>query len=112
MRRSLSAMLVLSCLLVAAWSAPALAQSAVRTGEIVTIDVAAKSFVVKTARGETNVMTTDKTVVKEGDKTLTFEDLKVGDSVRITGVRKDEDVEAEEVMRQPKPAKEPGALLD
>jgi hypothetical protein len=112
MRKSLSATLVLSWLLIAAWSTPALAQSAVRTGEIVKIDIAAKSFVVKTARGETNVMTTDKTVVKEGDKTLTFEDLKVGDSVRITGVRKNEDVEAEEVMRQPKPAKESGALLD
>jgi hypothetical protein len=87
-----------------AGSTSALAQSAIRNGEIVKIDATAKSFVIKTARGETNVVTTEKTVVKDGDKTVTFEDLEVGDSVRVIGVRKDEDVEASEVLKQPKPA--------
>ncbi len=37
-------------------------QSAQRTGEISLIDAANRSFVVKTARGETNVLTTENTV--------------------------------------------------
>jgi hypothetical protein len=85
-------------------SATVLAQSAIRNGEILKIDITARSFVIKTARGETKVVTTEKTVVKDGEKTVTFEDLKVGDSVRVIGVRKDEDVEASEVLKQPKQA--------
>ena len=78
------------------------AQSAVRTGEITKITATDKSFTVKTARGETNIVTTDTTVYKEGDKTLKFSDLKVGDNVKVTGVRKDADGQAEEVGRTPK----------
>lgn len=77
MRKSLPATIVLFVLLMAACSPAALAQDAVRNGEIVKIDAAAKSFIVKTARGQTNIVTTGETVIKDGDKPLTFEDLKV-----------------------------------
>jgi hypothetical protein len=79
-----------------------MAQDAVRTGEITKIDAESKSFTVKTARGETEILTTAQTVIKDGDKTLKFEDLKVGDSVKVSGVRKDAQVEAKEVVKQPK----------
>jgi hypothetical protein len=82
--------------------APARAQDAVRTGEIVKIAADAKSLVVKTARGETNIVITAETVVKEGDKTLKVSDLKVGDAIKVSGVRKDADVEAKEIVRTPK----------
>lgn len=75
------------------------AQDAIRTGEITKLDAAAKSFVVKTARGETQIVTTDATVVKDGDKTIAFADLKVGDHVKITGIRKDAAVEAKEIVK-------------
>ena len=99
MRRSLALVSLIAILL--AVPPAVLAQDAVRNGEIVKIDAEAKSFVVKTARGETTVETTDQTVVKEGEKTLTFEDLKVGDQVKVTGMRKEANVEAREIERQP-----------
>ncbi|MBI3940149.1 MAG: hypothetical protein HY315_04895 [Acidobacteria bacterium] len=74
---------------------------AVRTGEIANIDAAAKSFVIKTSRGETNILTTDQTSFKEGDKDIKFADLKVGDSIKVSGERKGNDVEANEVVREP-----------
>ena len=87
-------------LLVTLVLAPLYAQEAKRTGEITKIDAAAKSFMVKTARGESNVMTTDATVYKEGDKMIKMADLKVGDHVTVTGERKGNDVEAKEVVRE------------
>lgn len=98
------AFLVASLLWLGAYLAQAYAQAARRTGEITKIDSERKSFVVKTARGEWNILTTDKTVFKEGDKEIKFEDLKVGDSVRVTGERKGNDVEASEVIREAKKA--------
>ncbi len=88
--------------LVMAFSTLAHAQAAVRTGEITKISADTKSFTVKTARGETNITTTDKTMIMEGEKMLKFADLKVGDSVKVTGVRKDADVEAERIDKTPK----------
>ena len=93
---------VLTVFIVALGTAHALAQEAVRNGEITAIAADTQSFTVKTARGETNVVTTDGTVYKEGDKALAFADLAVGDQVKVTGVRKGADVEATEVLRQPK----------
>jgi hypothetical protein len=78
---------------------PTAAQEAIRTGEITKISADTHSFTIKTARGETNIVTTDATVVKDGDKTLKLADLKVGDNVRVTGVRKGADVEAKEVAK-------------
>lgn len=98
------AFLVASLLSLGAYLAQAYAQAARRTGEITKIDSERKSFVVKTARGEWNILTTDNTVFKEGDKEIKFEDLKVGDSVRVTGERKGNDVEASEVIREAKKA--------
>src|SRR5262245_39527599 len=95
-------LVVAVALIVGAVPAPARAQDAVRTGEIVKIAADAKSLVVKTARGETNVLITAETVVKEGEKTLKVADLKVGDAIKVTGVRKEADVEAKEIDRTPK----------
>ncbi|MCH7802888.1 MAG: hypothetical protein IH937_02305 [Acidobacteria bacterium] len=73
-------------------------QRAQRTGEITQIDVESRSFVVKTARGETNILTTESTVFKKGDEEIRFEDLKVGDPLQVIGVRKEgANVEAREV---------------
>ncbi len=101
MRKYVGMALAVAVLLVS-FAALAQAQSAVRTGEITTIAADTKSITVKTARGETNVTTTDKTMIMEGDKHLKFADLKVGDNVKVSGVRKDADVEAEEITRTPK----------
>jgi hypothetical protein len=95
-------LLALTFLTVLCFAAVATAQDAVRTGEITKITAESKAFTVKTARGETEIVTTDQTVIKDGDKTLKFEDLKVGDSVKITGVRKEAQVEAKEILKQPK----------
>ncbi len=73
-------------------------QRAQRTGEITRIDSENQSFVVKTARGETNILTTEDTVFKKGDREISFEDLKVGDPLQVIGVRKEgANVEAREV---------------
>ena len=73
------------------------AQSAQRTGEVTKIDANSKSFVVKTARGETNILTTDATAYKKGEQEIGFNDLMVGDSLVVMGVRKGSDVEAQEI---------------
>ena len=73
------------------------AQSAQRTGEVTQIDANSKSFVVKTDRGETNILTTDATVYKKGEQEIGFNDLMVGDSLVVMGVRKGSDVEAQEI---------------
>ena len=76
-------------------------QRAQRTGEITQIDSENQSFVVKTARGETNILTTEDTVFKKGDREISFEDLKVGDQLQVIGVRKEgANVEAREVTIQ------------
>lgn len=87
-------------LLVTLVLAPLYAQDAKRTGEITKIDAAAKSFMVKTARGESNVTTTATTVYQDGDKTIKMADLKVGDHVVVSGERKGSDLEAKEVVRE------------
>ena len=99
MKRSsfLTAILLLSFL--ALFSGQLAAQGARRNGEVTKIDAGAKSFMLKTARGETNVVTTEATVIKEGEKTLKFADLKVGDHVSVAGERKGNDVEAKEVLK-------------
>jgi ABC-type enterochelin transport system substrate-binding protein len=102
MRKCVNLVTAITILLITLVSVQALAQEAVRTGEITAIAADTKSFTVKTARGETNIVTTDSTVITEGDKTLTFADLKVGDSVKVTGTRSGSDVEAGEVARQAK----------
>jgi len=73
------------------------AQRAQRTGKIIQIDAEHRSFVVKTARGETRIRTTEETVYMRGDKKLTFEDLKVDDSVQVIGTREPDHVVAREV---------------
>ncbi len=75
----------------------AFGQRAQRTGEITRIDSENQSFVVKTARGETNILTTESTVFKRGDEEIRFENLKVGDPLQVVGVRKGANVEAQEV---------------
>ncbi|MBI4455598.1 MAG: hypothetical protein HY644_06840 [Acidobacteria bacterium] len=87
-------------LFMGAFLTPAYAQQAQRTGEITKIDAAKKSFMVKTSRGETNILTTDKTVFKEGDKEIKLGDLKVGDNVKVSGERKGDDIEAKEVVKE------------
>ncbi len=75
-------------------------QQAVRTGEITKIDAENKSFVVKTARGETSILTTENTLFKKGNEEISFADLTVGASLRVSGVRKGANVEAQEVTLQ------------
>ena len=75
-------------------------QRAQRTGEIIIIDAEKKSFVVRTARGRTNILTTENTVFKKGDEEIGFEDLTVGASLLVIGVRSDADVEAQTVTVQ------------
>ena len=75
-------------------------QRAQRTGEIIIIDAEKKSFVVRTDRGRTNIFTTESTVFKRGDEELGFEDLTVGTSLLVIGVRSGADVEAREVTVQ------------
>ena len=48
----------------------------------------------------TNVLTTMETVFKEAEKTITFEDLKVGDHVEVTAVPRGKNVEAKEIVRK------------
>ena len=72
-------------------------QQAQRTGEITRIDSENQSFLVKTARGETNILTTESTVFKRGNEEIRFQDLKVGDPLQVIGVRKGANVEAQEV---------------
>ena len=100
MRRSFPAILCLSALVLGALIGQGLSQAAQRTGEITKLDAAAKSFMIKTARRETNILTTDQTVLKDGDKPIKFADLKVGDHVKIQGERKGSDVEAKEIVRE------------
>ncbi|MBI2821368.1 MAG: hypothetical protein HYX74_04035 [Acidobacteria bacterium] len=100
MRKTAIYLLAFTFFFLGAFLSQAPAQSAVRTGEITKIDAAAKSFVVKTARGETNIVTTDNTVFKEGDTQIKFEDLKVGDNIQVKGERKGDDVEAQEVVKE------------
>ena len=88
----------LPIMLLAVFAVQGLGQPAKRSGEITKLDAAAKSFMVKTSRGETSVLTTDGTVIKDKDKTLKFADLKVGDHVSIDGERKGNDVEAKEIV--------------
>ncbi len=73
------------------------AQRAQRTGEITQIDADNRSFVVKTARGETRIRTTEETVYLRGEEQFTFEDLKVGDSLQVIGTREPDHVVAQEV---------------
>ena len=73
------------------------AQRAQRTGEITQIDAENHSFVVKTARGETQIRTTEETVYLRGEEQLTFEDLRVGDSLQVIGTREPDHVVAAEV---------------
>ena len=78
-------------------------QQAQRTGKITQIDAENQSFVVKTSRGETNILTTESTVFKKGDEQIRFEDLKLGDPLRVIGVRTEgANVEAREVTIQAK----------
>ena len=51
----------------------------------------------RTDRGETNILTTDATVYKKGEQEIGFNDLMVGDSLVVMGVRKGSDVEAQEI---------------
>ena len=74
------------------------AQRAQRTGEIIQIDAGNRSFVVETARGETQIRTTEETVYLRGDEKLTFEALKVGDSLQVIGTREPDHVVAREVI--------------
>ena len=76
------------------------AQRAQRTGEVIIIDAEKKSFVVRTARGRTNILTTVNTVFKNGDEEIGFEDLTVGTSLLVIGVRSGADVEAQTVTLQ------------
>ena len=98
MKRSSVFIGCLSIMLLAVLAVQGLGQAAKRSGEITKLDAAAKSFMVKTSRGETSVLTTDATVIKDKDKTLKFADLKIGDHVSIDGERKGNDVEAKEVL--------------
>jgi hypothetical protein len=100
MRKYLSAIAIVVAVVVVC-PFPAAAQDAVRNGDIIRIDAKTTSFTVKTARGETNIVTNEKTVIKDGDKDIKFADLKVGDTVKVTGIRTAESVEAREVLRQP-----------
>ena len=70
------------------------AQRAQRTGKVTQIDAENRSFMVRTARGETQIRTTQKTVYMRGDEKITFEDLKVGDSLQVIGTRKPDHVVA------------------
>ena len=74
------------------------AQRAQRTGEITQVDAGNRSFVVKTARGETQIRTTEETVYLRGDEKFTFEALKVGDSLQVIGTREPDHVVAREVI--------------
>jgi hypothetical protein len=48
----------------------------------------------------TNVLTTIETVFKEAERPITFEDLKVGDNLEVTGVPRGKNVEAKEIIRK------------
>ena len=86
-------------------------QRAQRTGEITRIDSENQSFLVQTARGETNILTTESTVFKSGDEEIRFEDLKVGDPLQVIGVRDGANVEAQEVTLRSEEEKSSGKLM-
>jgi len=89
----------------------AYSQRAQRTGEITQIDSESQSFVVRTARGETNILTTESTVFKKGDEEIRFQDLKVGDPLQVIGVRKGANVEAREVTMRSKEEEPSGNMM-
>ncbi len=100
-KRTISLVLLLVPLLGILTLVQAYGQQAQRTGKITQIDSENQSFVVKTARGETNILTTESTVFKKGDEQIRFEDLKLGDPLRVIGVRTEgANVEAREVTIQ------------
>jgi len=96
-KRTIHLVLLLVPLLGTLMPDQAYGQRAQRTGEITRIDSEKQSFVMKTARGETNILTTESTVFKRGDEEIRFEDLKVGDPLQVIGVRKGANVEARDV---------------
>jgi hypothetical protein len=101
MKRNFIQLVILMAPLVATLALnQAYAQQAQRTGEITKIDSENKSFVVRTSRGETSILTTENTVFKKGEEEIGFNDLIIGDDLRVLGVRKGADVEAQEVTVQ------------
>lgn len=53
------------------------------TGEVVTVDAAAKTLTVKGKKAEAVVTTDDKTVVKLGKEKKPLSDVKIGDTVTV-----------------------------
>ncbi len=97
-KKTLSLVLLMAPLVGTLLLDQAYGQRAQRTGEITRIDAESHSFVVKTASGETNILTTESTVFKKGDEQIRFEDLKLGDPLQVIGIRKEgANVEAQEV---------------
>ncbi len=100
-KRTIPLVLLLIPLLGTLTLVQAYGQRAQRTGTITQIDSENQSFVVKTSRGETNILTTESTVFKKGNEQISFEDLKLGDPLQVIGVRKEgANVEAQEVTIQ------------
>ena len=100
-KRTIPLVLLLVPLLGTLTLVQAYGQRAQRTGTITQIDTENQSFVVKTSRGETNIQTTESTVFKKGNEQIRFEDLKLGDPLRVIGVRTEgANVEAREVTIQ------------
>ena len=65
-------------------------------GRIDSVNVAARSFRVRDA----NVVVAPDSVIRHGDRTLSFSDLHVGDEVHVRGTRNGNDVVASEVKLQ------------
>ena len=100
-KRNIPLVLLLVPLLRTLTLVQAYGQQAQRTGKITQIDSENQSFVVKTSRGETTIQTTESTVFKKGNEQIRFEDLKLGDPLRVIGVRTEgANVEAREVTIQ------------
>ncbi len=102
-----SFLIAVAVLFVAAYANPAIAKVKVLSvsGQVVTLDNAAKALTVKAKKGEVTIAADQMTKVAMGKKKKTFEDLKVGDKVTVTYHEKENKSIANSISIKSLPAK-------
>ncbi|MBI2822573.1 MAG: hypothetical protein HYX74_10140 [Acidobacteria bacterium] len=70
------------------------------SGKILILDAEDGSFLLKTEEREIRVTTSGETVYRTGETEIDFMHLKLNDTVRVTGERQGDAVEASEVVKE------------